>query len=241
MNRLHAFSAAAALAAALGAGEALSADAQNKTNGAQTKTNGAQEKTDGAQAKAAKAGKAKKMDRASINRMIQDWPAENKSAADTLMQKYGMPQEATPHRLVWHDNGPWKRTTLIREQIDHNFPVPHKDYLEQAIPYNAPVDRFDELATYDGSVIVDRTRGEIAARCDKEGMNFTALNLANDVATGKVEVEEARNQYAQIASQFMKGQKPEYTQGFRFQVPRDYTGDPDQRFEGQISQAKKKK
>lgn len=39
---------------------------------------------------------------------------------------------------------------------------------------------------------VERTRGELAARCDKEEMNYLALNLANDIATGKVDVDEAR-------------------------------------------------
>ena len=37
----------------------------------------------------------------------------------------------------------------------------------------------------DGSVSVHRTVGEISAKCDFEGANFLALNLANDVITGK--------------------------------------------------------
>lgn len=89
-------------------------------------------------------------------------------------------------------NGPWKRTILYKEEIPHDFPKPHTDLLQQFIDYKTPVDKFDELATYDGSVIVERTKGEISARCDKEEMNFLALNLANDVATGNKTVEEAR-------------------------------------------------
>jgi hypothetical protein len=52
-----------------------------------------------------------------------------------------------------------------------------------------PPDKFDELAEYDGSVIVERTKGEIAARCDLEGANFLALNLAHEIVTGKRSVD----------------------------------------------------
>jgi hypothetical protein len=53
--------------------------------------------------------------------------------------------------------------------VDHYFPVRHPDVLEQAVHYRVPTDKFDELAAYDGSVIVERTKGEISARCGKEG------------------------------------------------------------------------
>ena len=45
---------------------------------------------------------------------------------------------------------------------------------------------------------MERTR-EISARCDKEEMNFLALNLANDVATGNKTIEKARIYYAEAA------------------------------------------
>ena len=70
--------------------------------------------------------------------------------------------------------------------------MPHPDLLEQFIDYQAPPEMYDELAVYDGSVIVERTKGEISARCDKEEMNFLAINLANDVAIGERTPDEAR-------------------------------------------------
>lgn len=39
-----------------------------------------------------------------------------------------------------------------------------------------PVDQFDDLAKYDGSVIVERTRGEFSARCDHQEMKFIAID-----------------------------------------------------------------
>lgn len=94
--------------------------------------------------------------------------------------------------------------------------MPHKDVLEQVIDYRVSTDKVDDLAAYDGSVIVERTKGELSARCDKEEANFLALNLANDVATGKKSVAEARAQYAQTIQDLMAGKKDPYMQRLQF-------------------------
>jgi hypothetical protein len=57
-------------------------------------------------------------------------------------------------------------------------------------------------------VIVERTKGEISARCDKEVANILALNLANDIIEDKRSVEEARQYYADAMMQVLKGEKP---------------------------------
>lgn len=163
-----------------------------------------------------------------VRSMIADWPETSREVAHTMIARYGAPHEATSSMLVWHGNGPWKHTILSRDPVPHRFPMPHDDVLEQVIDYRVPPDRFDELAAYDGSVIVERTKGEMSARCDKEDMNYLALNLAHDVATGRRTVEEARRFYAETARAYMNGERPPYTQGLQFQVPRAGTADPDQ-------------
>ena len=82
-----------------------------------------------------------------------------------------------------------------------------------------PTDKFSDLARYDGSVIAERTKGEISARCDKEEMNLLALNLANDVVNGRKSVDEARQFYADTAVAAMKGEKPTYTTALQFSKP----------------------
>jgi hypothetical protein len=159
--------------------------------------------------------------------VIASWPAKPQELARTLIAKYGEPQEMTPSHLIWLNNGPWKKTILYRDEIPHNFPKPHTDLLEQVIDYRVPAGRFDNLATFDGSVIVERTKGTIAARCDKEEMNFLALNLANDVAQKKRSAEDARRYYARAAMEFMQGKPDPYTQGLQFTVQHGGTGDPD--------------
>jgi hypothetical protein len=141
-----------------------------------------------------------------------------------MLAKYSLPQEATPMRLIWYHIGPWKRTEAINEEIPHNFPKPYMDILLQFIDYPLSPDKFDALAAYDGSVIAERTKGELAARCDMEEANFLALNLAHDIVTGIRSVAQARQFYAEV----MQEKRPtEYLQGLRFQVPRTAQGDPD--------------
>jgi hypothetical protein len=162
--------------------------------------------------------------RVTVDQLIAEWKSKPLEVARKMLAKYGLPDEATPMRLIWHRTGPWKRTEVVNEEIPHNFPRPHTDMLLQTIDYPVPPDKFDELAEYDGSVIAERTKGELAARCDMEEANFLALNLAHDIVTGVRSAAEARQFYAQV----MQEMRPaEYLQGLRFQVPRTAQGDPD--------------
>ncbi|MCA1579652.1 MAG: hypothetical protein LC794_20080 [Acidobacteria bacterium] len=162
--------------------------------------------------------------RKNVDQIIAGWKSKPQEVARKMIAKYGAPQEATEQRLVWHNNGPWKFSELVNEEIPHRFPKPHTDMLYQSINYRIPPDKFDELVIYDGSIVGERTKGELAARCDQEEANFLAINLANDVVTGKRSVEEARKFYAE-AMREMK--HPEYKQGFVFEVARTNQGDPD--------------
>jgi hypothetical protein len=70
----------------------------------------------------------------------------------------------------------------------------------------------------------------IAARCDREEANVLALNLANERATGKQSVSDARKFYAESVAMMMKQGKPnEYMTGLRFTAKGDH-GDGDKPF-----------
>lgn len=157
--------------------------------------------------------------------VIENWKEKPQKVAHKMIEKYGAPDEVTQQRLVWHDNGPWKRTELVNEEIEHNFPMPHKDMLLQTVSYNIPADKFDELAEYDGSIIAERTRGELSARCDKEAANFLAVNLAHDIITGKRSVEEAREEYGKQIIAFAEGESAPLTEKLNFEPQQD-AGDP---------------
>jgi hypothetical protein len=162
-----------------------------------------------------------------VNSNIENWPAKPKEAATTLISKYGQPDEMTSSMMVWREKGPWKKTVLSRDEIPHDFPMPHTDFIQQTINYKVDPDKYDELARYDGSVIVERTKGTLSARCDKEEMNFLALNLAHDIITGKKTVEEARDYFAKTTSKYKEGGTDPYLQGLQFTVTQQDSQDRD--------------
>lgn len=163
-----------------------------------------------------------------VQSYLASWKAKPKEAALKLIQKYGAPQEATVNRLIWHDKGGWKFTEIVNEEIAHDFPVPHVDFLYQAVPYRIDPKMADEVLSYDGSVILERTKGMLAARCDKEEPNFLAVNLAHDIITNKRNVDDARAFYAQSMMMLMKEGKPnDYQTGFKFQVASGDQGNKD--------------
>jgi hypothetical protein len=163
-----------------------------------------------------------------LDDVIGKWPKEPKESARRLIEHYGPPQEYSDSQLVWHETGDgWKRTVLSRDETPHDFPAHHTDFLEQFIDYRVPVEMFSKLAEYDGSVVADRTRGELSARCGGTSMNFVAINLAHDIITGRRTVGEAREEYTRLYTAYQRGEKPAYTQRFAFPIPDGDTGDPD--------------
>lgn len=158
---------------------------------------------------------------------IKDWPEVSQRAAKDMVQKYGEPDETTDTLWIWYDNGDWKRTVLSSKPIEHKFPKPHQDVLLQTINYDVPVDKFDELAEYDGSVIAERTAGELSARCDREEANYLALNLAHEIIEGNKSVQQARTEYGEAIKSFMQDETPKTMKSFAFRTPRRNTEDPD--------------
>ncbi len=168
------------------------------------------------------------VDLSQVEALIEGWPEAPKTGARQMIEQYGPPNEATPTKLFWYRNGPWKRTMVTSDVVIHNFPSPHSDYLTQYIDYRVPADRFDELARFDGSCILDRTAGEAAARCDSEAANLLTLNLMHDIVSGKTSVEEARKTYAENMAAYTLGRSASYGERFQFKVPQGRTEDPDE-------------
>jgi hypothetical protein len=161
-----------------------------------------------------------------IDQILTHWEGLPQETARQMIKKYGLPYEGTINRLIWHQNGPWKKTEITRYTNPHNFPTPHQDFLEQTVDYRIPVELADEITWFDGSVYIDRTVGEISARCHKEAMNMLSLNLVHDIVTGQRTVADARMFYAKTAEQFAKQNKTSpYTEQLLFPKQR-LTNDP---------------
>lgn len=131
--------------------------------------------------------------------------------------------------LVWHNNGPWKRTVLWRDEDPSQVPETAQRRLQQTIDYRVPLDKYSDLIRFDRSAVAERTKGELSARCEGEEMNFLALNLANDLCIGRLSVDDARAKYTEIAAVFNKGDKHPYVQAFQFELPSaEETSDADE-------------
>jgi hypothetical protein len=167
-----------------------------------------------------------------VERIIEQWPAAQRSVARQMLQKYGPPNEATPTKLFWYRNGPWKRTELTSDSVLHHWPTVHTDFLTQVIDYRVPPEMFHLIAMFDGSIVADRTRGELSARCDSEAANVLGLNMAHELVTGKRTVGEAREISTQNTVAYNLGRSAPYAERLLFEVPQGGTQDLDESMVG---------
>jgi hypothetical protein len=161
--------------------------------------------------------------------IIKSWPEESREAAQLVINKYGEPAEATESQLTWYRAGQWKRIVATKLFYQHNFPVPHIDAVESFIDYRVPPDQCAAVAAFDGSVMVERTAGEVSARCHDEEANSLALNLMHDIVTNAKSVQQARNYYAKEFLDYRRKKPTPYMDKLQF-IPMDgETADPDVR------------
>lgn len=149
-----------------------------------------------------------------MRRALEGWPAESLEAVIALQTKYGPPQEVRPTLIVWNENGPWKRTMVHHEVVEHRWPTPHLDVLEQVLDHAVAPERIPDLAHFHGSILVDRTRGELIVRCADEAANFLAANLAHDIIEGHSDAVQARRAY--VTSFLQRHRADPYVVGLRF-------------------------
>lgn len=157
------------------------------------------------------------VDRAEVERIIADWLPRPRLGASMLMAKYGMPQAATPMTLTWNDAGQFKRIEVMNLETPHDFPLPHVDFMEHTISYQVPAEKLGDLLVFDGSSTIQRTTGELSARCDLEAHNVLTLNLDHDIVTGKMTVQEARQAFGEHVQKEMMGNPTPYTQALQFE------------------------
>jgi hypothetical protein len=168
------------------------------------------------------------VDRPTALRIVERWPEAPKNVARQMIDKYGPPNEATPTRLFWYRQPPWKRMEVSADPVAHNWPAPHDDFFTQVIDYRVPPEMVHLVAMFDGSILVDRTRGEVWARCDSEAANVLGLNMVHELVTGKRTVEEARETSSQHTVAYNLGRSAPYAERLQFEVPSGGTEDLDE-------------
>lgn len=158
---------------------------------------------------------------------LTGWPERPTLAVKEMMVKYGMPTEVSTESIVWHNAGPYKRIMVTKKEIPHDFPLPHMDFLEHTISYNVPIDKIDDLVAYDASMTINKTQGEMSARCDLEGHNILTLNLARDIINESKTVEQARVAFGENVEADFAGKHPAYVEKLLFTPPTENVLFPD--------------
>ena len=162
-----------------------------------------------------------------VERLIEDWPTLSKKVTKKMMEFYGPPNDTTHSTVIWYYNSPWKKTIVYKEGVPHDFPEPHVDMLEQFIDYHVPADKAGEIAKLEGSLVIDRTRGEVSVHCDNEGANTLSMNMMHEIVTGKRTAEEAREKIAEQITEFLMNRPAPYAEKFQFELPQKEQVDPD--------------
>lgn len=148
--------------------------------------------------------------------IILTWPAFSYRLSRLMISKYGQPSEATDHRLVWRDKGPWKWTAVYRIAPGGRLPWKNRGRLEQSVAYRVPAGKLGDLARFDPDIEADAEEGLLTARSDEESANYLALNLADEVLRGRRTPQEAHNFRESVTRQQDTGKSSPYLERLLF-------------------------
>jgi len=124
---------------------------------------------------------------------------------DQLVAEYGQPQTVADDRVIWTEGiEPFSEIRVVDEEIPHDKPKPHADYLYASMPYNVPEDKVADVEKISKSVMYDPLKQVITARCDNMAANVTSLYLAQQIADGEMTADEASEQYGDTIMKAME-------------------------------------
>jgi hypothetical protein len=152
------------------------------------------------------------------------WSDKSRLAARVLISRYGAPDVVGSSRLIWHGNGPWKRT-IVRDVPRPYAGAADEDLgvVEQTVSYVVNRRKSEALSRFSRRLSFDLARMEMTSRADREEVNFLLLNLANDVNGGAMTVPDARYAYARILELEAAGKTTPYLLDLRFGPERPRT------------------
>jgi hypothetical protein len=118
---------------------------------------------------------------------LRDWGnAEPKNFAESLMKKFGDPDEATNSSMIWYSKDGFKRIEVKDEYIMHCCPEPHYDFVYSTIDLHVPKKFVRVLADSSESILLDLLKNEVTARCATLSANAVTLNYVLDVVSERV-------------------------------------------------------
>lgn len=154
-------------------------------------------------------------------RTVAGWQEKSRLAGAALIEKYGAPDEVRSGRVVWYNRDPWKKIVV------RDMPAPYAGaqttelgVVEETVVYG-PLrpDQLKLLEAFGSTLSWDEKTGELTARSDSEPVNFLRVNLADEVVSGRLTVEQARDAYARLMALEEAGKTTGYLTGLRFRKP----------------------
>ena len=145
--------------------------------------------------------------------IIKRWPERSRSTAALLLEKYGSPHQYDRDTFVWFNTGDWKKTVVRGAAAAKN-----KNFLEQTVGYLVPSDKIADLKRFDPRIDVSLTAGDLTFASDSEATNRLAVNLAEEIVTGKRNVADARAFYQRTARLAASGKSSTYLDRVQFDV-----------------------
>lgn len=150
--------------------------------------------------------------------VIARWPPRSRNAAGLLLEKYGRPDQYDRDTLVWFNNGEWKRT-IVHRRVRHADPaVVRTDFVEQTIGYMVPTEKLADLKRFNPRLEASLTAGELTFASESEAKNRLALNLADEIVTGKRGVADARAVYLRTSRLAASGKSSSLLESLQFEA-----------------------
>ena len=142
--------------------------------------------------------------------ILKNW--EHKDAANyaqELIDRYEEPDEFSESQMTWRNISQFDETTVKDESIPHNFPKPHHDFVYSTIEIEVPEELVSVFAHATESILVDRLKNTVTARCGDINANAITIGFVQDVISNKVsqEPEEAKKEYAR---RIIEGDLPDW-------------------------------
>ena len=135
------------------------------------------------------------------------WEPAARRAAHVMVERYGPPQETSPYELRWNGPPPWKRILVQNEP---------QDPLEEVVAYAVPEKALAALNRFPHGLSVYAAEGALGASSDREYANLLSLNLADEIATGKITPEEGNRFFISTLRLREAGKSSPYTERLLF-------------------------
>lgn len=153
-----------------------------------------------------------------IEAHLRTWYDSPRREAERLIERYGPPDDIAPVLATWRGREPFKWIAVHGDSPD--------SYLEQAVGYQATPQAREALSRFGHGVRYSPEAEELSAKSNSEWLNFLALNLANEIATGRRTPDDAGKFFARTARLAQFGKAPAYIEKLMFEPYRPPLEDP---------------